>query len=388
MLLLLTAWLALGFLSFGPAVFIFFTMRKASKKPWLTKVDKHYKPRISVIIPTYNEENIIHLKLVNLSRVKYPKSLLETVIVDSNSDDGTLKIVNQFIEENSDANVKVLVEKERKGKSYALNFALKHCGGEVIIVSDADCFWPPEILETAMPFLADSTVGAISGPKILLNSDHNWLTKVENVYLKSANVLRVGESKTRSTVFSEGGFIVFKKEAFDRFDPFDTGSDDCGTLTRVIERGFRAMLVSEAVFFSVFPISFRGRVAVKLRRTNQLVRVFGAYLTLLIKRKITSAKKVIIPNIMLYLVSPIAFLAFSLLTIVLFLTFPFLLLAFVLLAVPFVRLYLYVILESNLLLLVSIFAALFGKRFSVWSQPEDRKLLTEEMLRQIPSLLS
>jgi len=374
------ALLLLGLLAFGPAAFIFYSMRRSSKKSWPFKVDGNYKPRISVLVPTYNESSIILFKLMNLSRVKYPRNLMETIIVDSNSSDGTLEIINQFLAEEHQANVKVLTEKSRKGKSSALNYALNYCSGDVVIVSDADCFWPPDILDKAMPFLANPLVGAISGPKVLLNSEQTWVTRMEEAYLRSANSLRVGESKAGSTVFFEGGFSAFKKEALDGFDAYETGSDDCGTVVSVIEKDFKAMLVSQAEFFSPFPVSFRGKIAIKSRRANQLVRLFGKYLDLIWKNRIRTAKKVIIPNVMLYLFSPIAFLAFVLLTFVLLVNFPYLLFASLFLIIPSVRFYVYELLESNVLLFGSILAVLFGKQLSIWKQPDDRIWVTKETL--------
>src|SRR5271157_618185 len=376
----LIVWLLLGFLAFGPAVFIFYSMRKSSRKPWSTKIDANYTPRVSILIPTYNESSSIVFKLMNLSRVKYPRDLVETIIVDSNSSDGTLEIIKQFLAKEPLANVKVLTEKSRKGKSNALNYALNYCTGDVVIVSDADCFWPADILDAAMPFLADPMVGAISGPKILLNSEQTWVTRMEGAYLKSANFLRVGESKSGSTVFFEGGFSAFKREVLDRFDVYETGSDDCGTVISVIEKGFKTMVVPQAEFFSPFPVSFRGKIAVKSRRANQLVRLFSKYLHLILKGKIRTAKKVIVPNVMLYLFSPIAFLAFFLLTCVLLVNFPYFLLASLFLVIPTVRFYVYELLESNFLLSGSIFAVLFGKRLSIWSQPDDRAWITKETL--------
>jgi hypothetical protein len=57
-----------------------------------------------------------------------------------------------------------------------------------------------------------------------------------------------------------------------------------------------------------------------------------------------------------------------------------LLLLSVMLFVPPVRFYFYQIFENNLLLFVSIFAVVFGQKFSVWAQPEDRACLTRENL--------
>ena len=77
--------------------------------------------------------------------------------------------------------------------------------------------------------------GSIGGPKILLNSKQTWITKLEEEYLRSSSQLRIGESKTGSTVFFEGGFSALKKVAFGKFDAYETGSDDMGTAISIIE---------------------------------------------------------------------------------------------------------------------------------------------------------
>lgn len=380
MFFLWVVWLFFGVLALGPAVFIFLFMKYKSSASWPTQVDHDFKPKVSVIIPTYNEAGIIGYKLQNTSRLTYPKELLEIVIVDSNSNDGTAQVIQDFQDKTKNINIKLIVEQQRLGKSHALNTALTQTSGDVVVISDADCFWPPDILQKALPYMADPKVGAIGGPKILFNSKQTWITRMEEAYLKSANFLRLGESKAGSTVFFEGGFSAFKKAALEKFDPYSTGSDDCGTIIGVIERNYRAMLVREALFYSSFPATFRGKISIKLRRINQLIRVFGRYLDSLLRGKVKDAKSTVVPNTLLYLVSPVAFIVFLTLSALLVVAYPFLLIFGLLLLVPQVRFYCYQIFENNVLLFVSLLAVLFGQRFSVWTQPQDRVWLTSENL--------
>lgn len=368
--LLFAAWFLFGVLAFGPPLFIFLYMKHKSKQLWPTIVDSHYSPKVSIIIPTYNEAEMISYKLENISRLSYPKNLLEIIIVDSNSSDSTTQIVKDFSKQKS-LDVHLIEETERKGKSHALNNALSHCTGEVIVISDADCFWPTKLLQSALPFLADPTVGAVSGPKLLFNSKQTWVTRMEESYLKTANFLRVGESKAGSTVFFEGGFSAFKKNLLEKFDPYQTGSDDCGSIIGVIEKNYRAMIIKEANFYSSFPPSFRGKISIKLRRINQLVRVFAKYSALLLKGRV-KIKSTVVPNILLYLVSPIAFILFLLLSAVVVVNYPLLIFSFALLLIPQIRFYAYQIFENNILLFISIIGVMFGKKFSVWAKPADR----------------
>lgn len=378
---ILILWTISFALSLGSIVLIFASMKNAAKKPWNIKIDKNYKPKVSIIIPTYNEGSIILFKLKNLVRVEYPKDLMQIIIVDSNSEDNTIEAIDDFINRNPQLNIKVLVEGERKGKSAALNFALKKCDGEVVIVSDADSFWPSDILEKALPFLADPKVGAISGPKLLLNPKQSWITQAENTYVNLHNQVKLGESKIHSTVFFEGGFAAYKRELLDSFDPYDTGSDDSGTIIKIIENNFRAILVPEAKFYSAFPLTWKEKISIKIRRANQLVRVFIVYATLLFWKKVKNkSRKVIIQNVLLYLINPIMFVLFLITTFLLILQIPYLAIIFLPLLFPALRARIFEITQNYLILFLTIFSILLGRKFTFWNKPKDRTLITYEIL--------
>jgi cellulose synthase/poly-beta-1,6-N-acetylglucosamine synthase-like glycosyltransferase len=93
----LAFWLLFGALAFAPPAFIYLYMKHKAKAAWPTKIDTAYNPKVSIIIPTYNEAAIIHYKLANTSRLQYPKSQMEIIVVDSNSKDGTPQITQNFV---------------------------------------------------------------------------------------------------------------------------------------------------------------------------------------------------------------------------------------------------------------------------------------------------
>ena len=382
MVFLIILWLIFFILSFGVVGFIFFSMRKAALRPWRIKIDESYKPKVSILVPTFNEVAVIRFKLENLNRLEYPDELTQIIIVDSNSSDHTIDVVSDFIRQHPNGNIQVLVECEKRGKSAALNLALKNCEGDVVIVSDADCFWPSDILNKALPFLADLHVGAISGPKILLNPQQSWVTKTEDAYLKSMNMMKLGQSKLSSTLLFEGGFSAYKSEVLEAFDPYNTGSDDCGTVIGLTEKGYRALFVPEASFFTAFPVTWKGKISIKMRRACQLVRVFATYFSLLFRRRIKSAKRVVVQGVFLYLLSPLAFFSLLVATIALLLIFPLFVIIFLVLLIPRVRVYLFEVVQNYFLIFIGIFWLALNKKFVFWSQPEDRALFTENLLHQ------
>ena len=380
MIIALTLWALFAFFSFGVLGLSYISTRRDAKKPWKIKTSRDYKPKVSIVVPTYNESQVICYKLRNLVKLDYPRSLTQMVFVDSLSTDSTLEKIREFAKNIQDMKITVIVENERKGKSSALNASLGSCIGDVVIVSDADCFWPPDILTKSLPYLADPEVGAISGPKRLLNREASSVTKSEDMYLESMNLVKSGESKSSSTMLFEGGFSAYKKEVLDSFDPYFTGSDDCGTVIRLLEKGYRTIMVEEAEFFTTFPLTWKGRFALKARRANQLVRLLKKYSGLLLRGNIRIAKPVVAKNVFMYLVSPIMFLLFAVTTVYIVLKTPFVAAGLLILLFPKIGPYLLEVMLNYLILAYAIFSSLSKKRFVVWSQPEDRALLEEQML--------
>jgi len=380
-LLLIGLWLIFGILSFGIVGFHFASMYRLAKKPWKLKTDMSYSPRLSIIIPTYNEGGIIRLKLLNLARVDYPKSLLQFIVIDSNSDDGTFEIAKDFAAQHSGLDFLTL-SFPQKGKTKALNFALEHATGDVIVVSDADCFYPRNILRGSLFYLSDPNVGAISGPKILLNAGSSDVANMESRYLRFMNLVKLGESKLGLTPLFEGGFSAYKREVLGSFDPYGTGSDDCGTILRLAEKSHNALFVPEAMFFTAFPTTWKARVGMKVRRANQLVRVFVNYLAMSLSKRVRTAKRVIYANIFIYLLSPIFFALFLFVTMLVLFYYPYFALFLLVFLIPKVGPMLIDLVQNYFVLLVGLLAVALDKRFIVWNKPADRYLLTEDILRR------
>jgi biofilm PGA synthesis N-glycosyltransferase PgaC len=377
---ILILWTVLGFLSFGALGLHFAVMKKAATKPWRLKINQDYRPKVSILVPTYNESDVIRFKLENLQTIDYPKDLTQIIIVDSNSSDGTVKIARDFADHHKETNITIIVEGERRGKSAALNMALKHSSGEVIIVSDADCFWPPHILLKTLPFLADPSIGGISGPKVLMNSEQSRTTKSEDTYLSLMSTVALGQSKVGSTLFFEGGFSAYKKKVLESFDPYKTGSDDCGTIIKLLESQFKAILIPEARFYTVFPLDWKEKISIKMRRANQLVRVFGRYLNLLLKGRIRRSKSIPIQGVFLYLFGPVIFVLFIITTAFLLLSYPYFALLSLVFLIPKINSYLLEAVQNYLILFLSLIAAIFGKRSTIWTKPNDRRLFKESLL--------
>lgn len=350
----------------------FLYLKKYVKKPWNVKVEESYEPEISILIPTHNEEKNIEEKLENIRNISYPVEKIEIVVADDGSDDKTVQKVRSFIQRYPNLNIKLVRQNPRAGKSAALNKALLASTKPIVIVSDADTRWSPDILRKAMPFLADQNIGAVTGRSINVNVGESWVTKAEESYLKLANFVRLGESKIHSTIRFEGGFCAYKRDTFDIFD-FQTGSDDSGTALKVVSRGYRAIMVPEIKFYTYFPTSLSAKFKAKVRRANQLIGLWIKCLKLLLRRKLYLPKKIAVPEIILFIINPVVFCLLTISGVTLIILNPIspLSLAIIFLVVSlsfFLRHIFLELLLDNIILICALIFYLCGRRYVAWGK--------------------
>jgi len=382
---ILVFWCVLAAIFLGvPSVYNLF-MKKRAVKPWNLNIDETYEPNVSILVPSYNEEKTIRLKLTNLLKLDYPAEKLEIILVDDASTDKTLEEINNFFISYPDSNVKVLNRTHRAGKSDALNFALKHANGDVIVVSDADCFLSSDALKKALLYLSDSNVGAVAGREMLLNPQSSWVTKSEVFFNNFVQPQRLGESKVHSTIFFQGGFAAYKKACLDEFDH---ENDDSGTALNIVQGKKRSIIVPEAQFYTMFPVNWRNKVLLKIRRAKQLQKIWIKCLKFSFNGKLVLPKKIAIPEIFLQIFNPLVFLALLLLTPLVILELPLISLVFILIIAVLalkqkIRLALFESFQNYLILIVALFSLNTKNQFKVWqTTDESRLLLNEKMLQE------
>ena len=349
-----------------------FYVRRHAKQPWKLKIDENFQPSVSILVPSHNEEANIEKKLKNLATVDYPKERIEIIVVDDASEDGTVQKVEHFINTHPDMNIRLVKQKTRAGKSAALNNALSVSSNSIVVVSDADTCWAPDVLSNALRYLSDSTVGAVTGRGINENIESSWVTNAEDSYLNFTSIIRTGESKIHSTIRFEGGFCAYKKGAFSEFD-CETGSDDSGTALDVVQHKKRAILVPEVVFTTSFPTALSGKLKIKARRANQLIGLWIKCLKLLIKGELVLPKRIVIPEILLFIVNPLIFLSMTIIAAILVIIYPFsifsasLLLLLIGLLLFARNLFLELVLD-NFILAYAFLSYLYGRRYISWKK--------------------
>lgn len=243
--------------------------------------DIDYLPKITFVIPMFNERKVIKEKIINTANIEYPEDKINVIILDDHSTDDSKDISLETIEEiGLDANL--IESKGGKGKAKALNWLFQSLENEITVISDADALLKEDSLLQITKNFVDPDIGAATG-KIVILSDKKRISKSqEDSYRYFFDIWRLGESNIQSVSICNGPLMSFRTDLLKKIeiDP-ETYADDSDMFFKIIRRGYRAIYDPEAIVFERVPLSIKGRLVQKMKRINGLRRVYLKNLDLL-----------------------------------------------------------------------------------------------------------
>jgi cellulose synthase/poly-beta-1,6-N-acetylglucosamine synthase-like glycosyltransferase len=132
--------------------------------------------KISLIIAAYNEEEFIEKKIRNSLELDYDN--LEIIVVSDGSTDRTNEICKKY-----EGKIKFIEMPERHGKLGALNAAVPHSGGELLLFSDANTFYKSNAVKELAKHFSNPKVGCVTG-KVKLIAKKGAHKEGESIYTK------------------------------------------------------------------------------------------------------------------------------------------------------------------------------------------------------------
>lgn len=127
--------------------------------------DRAYRPRVSLVIAARNEAEKIERCLDSIVALTYPRDLLEVIIVNDRSTDGTGSIVERYARNHPHIHLLNILQETGplRGKPNAVAKGINSSAGEIIMMTDADCTVPHGWVEEAVKYFADERVGIVAG---------------------------------------------------------------------------------------------------------------------------------------------------------------------------------------------------------------------------------
>lgn len=205
---------------------------------------KPITPRVSLIIPVWNEERAIAERLDNALSLDYPAGALEIIVTSDGSDDNTEVIVSKY-----ETRGVRLLSFPRRGKIHALKDAVASATGEILVFSDANSMYKRDALRMLGRNFADPEVGGVCGNQIYLKAKKADATSQgEGMYWSFDKWLKRMESLTGSVVSAHGAIYAIRRSLYQ--PPASAAvTDDFAISTAVIEQGYRLVFEGEAIAY-------------------------------------------------------------------------------------------------------------------------------------------
>jgi poly-beta-1,6-N-acetyl-D-glucosamine synthase len=228
----------IGYAYFGYAVWLWLC---AHVRGLPVRKSGNFTPSVSIIIAARNEEVNLPAKLENLQQLKYPAQLLEVVVASDGSTDSTARILGEH-----GSNVVAVILEESNGKAYALNEAVRHATGEILVFMDARQYVELDAVSELVSCFADQAVGAVSGELLLETSEAGAAQEGLGIYWKIEKIVRRLESASGSVVGVTGAIYAIRRELYTVI-PSGTILDDVFVPMNVARKGKRVVFESSAI---------------------------------------------------------------------------------------------------------------------------------------------
>ena len=191
-------------------------------------------PAVSLIVPAYDEEEVIAAKVANALALDYPRECLQVIVASDGSSDAT-------IERARAAGADLVLDLPAAGKVAALNAGAEQATGELLAFSDANSIWAPDALRRLVKPFADPAVGYVCGQVRFVDAGGGNL---EGAYWRYEMAVRENESALAGVTAGNGAIYAVRRDAYLPLAP--SGSHDLSLPFLLAKRGHRSLYAPAA----------------------------------------------------------------------------------------------------------------------------------------------
>lgn len=217
------------------------------------------QPLVSIVIVTFNSASTIRTCLN--SALGHNQVQSEIIVVDNNSSDKTVSILNEF-----KGRIRTISNKKNYGFSFACNLGISNSSGEYVVLLNPDCVVTNGWLDNLIYHFTED-VGAV-GPI------SNYAAGIQNMYLHiekslegnipvqnlSLRIFNCNRGKSIETKLLIGFCLMISKKAVEKVGLLDEnlflGNDDLDYSLRLREAGFKLLVAADTLIYHKGHISF------------------------------------------------------------------------------------------------------------------------------------
>ena len=280
--------------------------RSAPEAACASEMRRSAPPTISIVIAARNEAARLPARIENLLALAYPADRREIIVVSDGSSDDTAAVLAQFPAVRA-------IATPAGGKAAALNLAVAHASGDILVFADARQMFAPEALQALVAPFADASIGGVTGELVLdceasdiagrrsggerrrtegtrrEATDHGGDRRISadrrgqitstigdgvSLYWRYEKRLRRLESAIGSTLGATGAIYALRRTLYQPL-PDDAILDDVLTPMRAVLAGYRVVVTDRAIAFDQAAIDADTERRRKVRTLAGNVQILG-----------------------------------------------------------------------------------------------------------------
>ena len=252
-----------------------------------------YLPNVAIIVPAWNEGEVIGNTIEHLLSMDYPKHALRVYVVDDASTDHTPDVVKAKHDEYPGNVFHLRREKGGQGKAHTLNHGIQVILGEkwaeAVLIIDADVLFEKETLRLMTRHLTDKTVGSVTAYIKEGSAPGNFISKfIAFEYITAQAASRRAQNVMGSLACLAGGAQLHSRENLLTIGGrIDTSSlaEDTFTTFKTQLNGRKAIFDGNAVVWAEEPGSIESLWKQRLRWARGNVQVTKAFKNIWLNKK-------------------------------------------------------------------------------------------------------
>lgn len=213
------------------------------------KIEMDDEPKVAVIIPAYNEQDVIGKCIESVRACTYGN--LDIIVIDDGSTDNTVNEVMKFKHRHEVH----LISQPNQGKWSALNRAIMSVDADYVVCIDADTQIKQDAIDHLVKHFDDPKVGAVAG-KIMVGNRVNLLTRLQAYeYATSQNVDRKAFDLINGILVVPGAIGAWRVEALEKAGLYceETLTEDTDLTIQVNRAGYKIVYEKQARGYTEAP---------------------------------------------------------------------------------------------------------------------------------------
>jgi hyaluronan synthase len=244
--------------------------------------EMQHAPMLTVVIPAYNEGEMVAKSIESVAAAQYPRDRLEIFVIDDGSKDNTWQFITQAAARHPELVTAVRFERNR-GKRAALAEGFRKARGEIVVTIDSDSVIEAGTLLAMVGPFRDANVGAVAGKVAVYNRKQGFIPRMLHVrFMLSFDFLRAAQSTYGTVYCTPGALSAYRvsvvRQVLERWvnQTFLGGActfgEDRAMTNYILAENYDTVYQRTAVVHTIVPVTYKKLCKMFLRWDRSYVR--------------------------------------------------------------------------------------------------------------------